>query len=110
MAARRILVGLGLVLLRPQSGAAHGEHRSDGSVRHADVRRCSSGRLERMTWMRLPGRVATAAACAAFALNAAAEVYGPADPIPRDASRFDPKRPIRREMQTDVPDGFTVGA
>jgi poly-gamma-glutamate capsule biosynthesis protein CapA/YwtB (metallophosphatase superfamily) len=40
----------------------------------------------------------------------AAEVYGPADPIQKDSGRFDAKRPIRQEMQTDVPDGFTVGA
>lgn len=39
-----------------------------------------------------------------------AEVYGPADPVQKDANRFDPKRPMRQEMQTDVPDGFTVGA
>ena len=39
-----------------------------------------------------------------------ADVYGPADPIEKDAAHFDPRRPIRQEMQTDVPDGFTVGA
>ena len=38
----------------------------------------------------------------------ATEVYGPADPVQKDAGQFDPKRPPRREMQTDVPDGFTV--
>jgi poly-gamma-glutamate capsule biosynthesis protein CapA/YwtB (metallophosphatase superfamily) len=38
-----------------------------------------------------------------------AEINGPADPVQKDGSRFDSKRPIRREMQTDVPDGFTVG-
>ncbi|MGA2344204.1 MAG: CapA family protein [Steroidobacteraceae bacterium] len=38
------------------------------------------------------------------------EIYGPSDPIQKDPARFDPKRPIRQEMQTDVPDGFTVAA
>jgi len=67
-----------------------------------------------------------AAGCAALILLAAAArssepgtpavaaeptaIYGPADPQAKDPSRFDPKRPIRQEMQTDVPDGFTVGA
>src|SRR5579872_5941296 len=37
-------------------------------------------------------------------------VYGGADPVIKDANRFDPKRPIARELETDVPDGFTVGA
>ncbi|MGA2189575.1 MAG: CapA family protein [Steroidobacteraceae bacterium] len=37
-------------------------------------------------------------------------VYGPADPIVKDEGRFDPKRPIAHELQTDVPDGFTIGA
>jgi len=37
-----------------------------------------------------------------------AEVYGPADPVQKEANRFDPKRPIRREMQTDVADGVGV--
>jgi poly-gamma-glutamate capsule biosynthesis protein CapA/YwtB (metallophosphatase superfamily) len=40
----------------------------------------------------------------------AAEIYGPADPVQKDAARFDAKRPIRQEMQTDVPDDFSVGA
>ena len=43
-------------------------------------------------------------------LAPAAEVYGPADPVQKDAARFDAKRPIRQEMQADVPDDFTVGA
>jgi poly-gamma-glutamate capsule biosynthesis protein CapA/YwtB (metallophosphatase superfamily) len=37
-------------------------------------------------------------------------VYGAADPVIKDSQRFDPRRPIRRELQTDVPNGFTVGA
>jgi poly-gamma-glutamate capsule biosynthesis protein CapA/YwtB (metallophosphatase superfamily) len=36
--------------------------------------------------------------------------YGPADPLPKGAAGFDPKRPIAQEMQTHVPDGFTVAA
>ncbi len=39
-----------------------------------------------------------------------AEIYGPADPVIKDRSRFDAKRPIAAEMRTDVPDGFTMGA
>src|ERR1700728_3242409 len=38
-----------------------------------------------------------------------ADAYGPADPVAKDPARFDPRRPIRQEMQMDVPDGFTVG-
>lgn len=48
-----------------------------------------------------------------LALRAQAQhpaVYGAADPIVKDESRFDPKRPIAHELQTDVPDGFSVGA
>jgi poly-gamma-glutamate capsule biosynthesis protein CapA/YwtB (metallophosphatase superfamily) len=58
------------------------------------------------------GAAALAALTAHIAVTqpAAAETYGPADPIPKEAARFDPRRPIRQEMQTDVPDGFTVGA
>ncbi len=55
-----------------------------------------------------------AALLMAFALQTRAQptgiFYGPADPVQKDAGRFDPKRPMRQEMQTDVPDGFTVGA
>ncbi|HEY5264982.1 MAG TPA: CapA family protein, partial [Steroidobacteraceae bacterium] len=36
--------------------------------------------------------------------------YGAADPVVKDLSLFDPKRPITQELQTNVPDGFTVGA
>jgi poly-gamma-glutamate synthesis protein (capsule biosynthesis protein) len=36
--------------------------------------------------------------------------FGPADPIPREPANFDAKRPMDHEMQTDVPDGFSVGA
>ena len=36
--------------------------------------------------------------------------YGPADPVAKDALRFDPRRPLAQELQTRVPDGFTVAA
>jgi poly-gamma-glutamate capsule biosynthesis protein CapA/YwtB (metallophosphatase superfamily) len=48
-----------------------------------------------------------------FAAHAPAEqtpVYGAADPVIKDSRHFDDKRPIQREMHTDVPNGFTVGA
>ena len=31
-----------------------------------------------------------------------------ADPAIKDASKFDPKRPLARELETNVPDGFTL--
>jgi poly-gamma-glutamate capsule biosynthesis protein CapA/YwtB (metallophosphatase superfamily) len=34
----------------------------------------------------------------------------PADPEIKDLSKFDPKRPLARELDTNVPDGFTVVA
>lgn len=36
--------------------------------------------------------------------------FGPADPVVKDASQLDPKRPIERELQASVPDGFAVSA
>jgi poly-gamma-glutamate synthesis protein (capsule biosynthesis protein) len=36
--------------------------------------------------------------------------FGPADPIVKDASQLDPKRPIERELQASVPDGFAAAA
>ncbi len=39
-----------------------------------------------------------------------AAVYGAADPVVKNARRFDAKRPISRELQTDVPNGFTAAA
>jgi poly-gamma-glutamate synthesis protein (capsule biosynthesis protein) len=58
-------------------------------------------------------RAGAAAALALLALQAGAQqssVYGAADPIVKDEGRFDSKRPIAHELQTDVPDGFTIGA
>jgi poly-gamma-glutamate synthesis protein (capsule biosynthesis protein) len=56
--------------------------------------------------------VALAVALVVFAHYAAraAEPFGPADPVVRDESQFDPKRPIEAEMQASVPDGFTAAA
>ena len=34
----------------------------------------------------------------------------PGDPVIRDPAQFDPARPIDRELQANVPDGFTVAA
>ncbi len=54
-----------------------------------------------------------AAALLVSAAAAGAEppaVFGPADPRVKDAAHFDVRRPIAQELQTDVPDGFTVGA
>ena len=47
---------------------------------------------------------------AAHAATGQAPIYGAADPAIKDTQRFDPKRPIEHELQTDVPSGFTVGA
>ena len=44
------------------------------------------------------------------AAGAQMPVYGPADPVVRDPQRFDARRPMEQEMQTDVPDGFSVAA
>ncbi len=55
----------------------------------------------------------TAAALLLLTLQAEARqtaVYGAADPVVKDESRFDPRRPVAHELRTDVPDGFTVGA
>ncbi|MEP6885741.1 MAG: CapA family protein [Gammaproteobacteria bacterium] len=58
--------------------------------------------------------VAAAAVFAAAPPEAPSEappaVYGPADPVVRDIRHFDARRPMSQEMQTDVPNGFTVGA
>src|SRR5215469_13213683 len=35
--------------------------------------------------------------------------FGPADPVSKDSGKFDTKRPVPQEMETDVPNGFTVG-
>ncbi|MEI9983824.1 MAG: hypothetical protein WDN69_11805 [Aliidongia sp.] len=57
--------------------------------------------------------MAAAGLGALFALaGAAAEepVFGPADPVVKDAGQLDPRRPMAQELRTHVPNGFTVGA
>lgn len=36
--------------------------------------------------------------------------FGPADPQAKDSDQFDARRPVAREMQASVPDGFSVAA
>jgi poly-gamma-glutamate capsule biosynthesis protein CapA/YwtB (metallophosphatase superfamily) len=68
------------------------------------------GRVVALAWATLTLEVGIAQTQATDTQPVPPEIYGPADPVAKDAARFDPKRPIRQEMQTDVPDGFTVGA
>jgi poly-gamma-glutamate capsule biosynthesis protein CapA/YwtB (metallophosphatase superfamily) len=63
--------------------------------------------------MRLQSCGAAAMVFILFVAHAAADqtpIYGAADPVIKDPRHFDAKRPIQRELQTDVPNGFTVGA
>jgi poly-gamma-glutamate capsule biosynthesis protein CapA/YwtB (metallophosphatase superfamily) len=60
-----------------------------------------------------PTLMAAAAVLILAAMNARAQqtpVYGAADPVIKDSRYFDAKRPVQRELQTDVPNGFIVGA
>ncbi len=52
------------------------------------------------------------ALCAALQPGAIAQagLPTPSDPIVRDLAQFDAKRPVAQELQTNVPDGFTVAA
>ncbi len=34
--------------------------------------------------------------------------FGPADPVVKDSGQLDPKRPIERELEASVPDGFSA--
>jgi poly-gamma-glutamate capsule biosynthesis protein CapA/YwtB (metallophosphatase superfamily) len=43
-----------------------------------------------------------------LAAPAAAQTFGPADPVVINPSKLDPKRPLSQELATNVPDGFTV--
>lgn len=54
--------------------------------------------------------LAAALALTPLGLRSEEAPFGPADPVVRDASRFDPKRPIAAEMQASVPDGFSAAA
>lgn len=49
-------------------------------------------------------------AASAWAADPQQGPFGPGDPVARDATRFDPRRPVGRELQTHVPDGFAVAA
>jgi poly-gamma-glutamate capsule biosynthesis protein CapA/YwtB (metallophosphatase superfamily) len=63
--------------------------------------------------MRLPCAVAVLSKLATpiFILAVtAALAQNPADPGIKDASKFDPHRPLARELETNVPDGFTLVA
>jgi poly-gamma-glutamate capsule biosynthesis protein CapA/YwtB (metallophosphatase superfamily) len=70
--------------------------------------RCNSG--ARAYAMRFARAVLVLTLCGASSLGRAAEIYGPADPVIKDPSLFDRKRPLAAELATDVPDGFTAGA
>ena len=49
-------------------------------------------------------------AAASLAVTAQETHFGPGDPVAKDVSLFDPKRPVDVELQTNVPDGFAVAA
>jgi poly-gamma-glutamate capsule biosynthesis protein CapA/YwtB (metallophosphatase superfamily) len=69
--------------------------------------------MQYTSYLRRLRRPAAAAVLALLTLQAGAQpgtVHGPADPVAKDENRFDPKRPMAQEMQTQVPNGFTVGA
>ncbi len=56
-----------------------------------------------------------AAAAVALGLASAGVIaedarFGPADPVVKDSSQLDPKRPIEKELQASVPDGFSAVA
>jgi poly-gamma-glutamate synthesis protein (capsule biosynthesis protein) len=65
-----------------------------------------------MTATRVPGAVLVAMGLAiAPSGSFAVEVqFGPADPVVKDKTRLDPKRPMAMELQASVPDGFTAAA
>jgi poly-gamma-glutamate synthesis protein (capsule biosynthesis protein) len=51
-----------------------------------------------------------ALAATSLAVTAQETIFGPGDPVAKDVSLFDPKRPVDTELQTNVPDGFAVAA
>jgi poly-gamma-glutamate synthesis protein (capsule biosynthesis protein) len=59
---------------------------------------------------KLSGIVFASLTLAVAASASETPVFGPADPIPKDEARFDPARPIERELKTDLPNGFTFDA
>jgi hypothetical protein len=52
--------------------------------------------------------VATLIILAAVAAGQSPAAPSIADPQIKDASKFDPKRPLARELETNVPDGFSL--
>ena len=63
--------------------------------------------MRRFAWLATAALGLAATSTAAFASESR---FGPADPVVKDASRLDPKRPIERELQASVPDGFAAAA
>ncbi len=63
--------------------------------------------MNRCTWLATAVLIFAMTSTVAFAGDPR---FGPADPVVKDTSRLDPKRPIGRELQASVPDGFTVSA
>jgi poly-gamma-glutamate capsule biosynthesis protein CapA/YwtB (metallophosphatase superfamily) len=59
-------------------------------------------------WLTATG--ALALALASVGSTAEDARFGPADPIVRDPGQLDPKRPIERELEASVPDGFSAVA
>ncbi len=49
-------------------------------------------------------------AAMAPATHAGEPRFGAGDPVVKDAAHFDPMRPIARELQASVPDGFAIAA
>jgi poly-gamma-glutamate synthesis protein (capsule biosynthesis protein) len=67
-----------------------------------------------MTLMFRRSSVAFAATAVLAALspatNAQESPFGPGDPVVKDAAQFDPVRPVARELQASVPDGFVIAS
>jgi poly-gamma-glutamate capsule biosynthesis protein CapA/YwtB (metallophosphatase superfamily) len=61
--------------------------------------------------MKRPASMAAAAMAVALASAAALAEdtrFGPADPVAKDPVQFDPGRPIEKELEVSVPDGFSA--
>ena len=61
------------------------------------------------------GILSIATAALALALASAASIaedarFGPADPVVKDPGQLDPKRPVEKELEASVPDGFSAVA
>jgi poly-gamma-glutamate synthesis protein (capsule biosynthesis protein) len=57
-------------------------------------------------------RLCLVVALAGISQNVSAQgaTFGPADPVAKDISRFDPRRPMEQELMANVPSGFTIAA